>query len=71
MFLELFSAAGQFLGSARCEEFKTEAGRREALRSLNENEIEGLVVIGGNGSQSGSHAFFQDGISGGGCCIHY
>ncbi len=45
---------GTFLGSARCEEFKTEAGRKKALRNLNANGIEGLVVIGGNGSQTGT-----------------
>ncbi len=58
----IIQRGGTFLGSARCEEFKTEAGRREALRSLNENEIDGLVVIGGNGSQAGSHAFSQMGF---------
>lgn len=51
----IIQRGGTFLGSARCEEFKTEAGRREAIRSLNENEIDGLVVIGGNGSQTGSY----------------
>lgn len=46
---------GTMLGSARCLEFKTEAGRFKALRTLNQNGIEGLVVIGGNGSQTGSN----------------
>jgi 6-phosphofructokinase 1 len=46
---------GTMLGSARCPEFKTEDGRSEALRSLHQNGIEALVVIGGNGSQSGAH----------------
>jgi len=50
----IIQRGGTILGSARCEEFKTEAGRLEAIRSLNENEIEGLIVIGGNGSQTGT-----------------
>jgi 6-phosphofructokinase 1 len=46
---------GTMLGSARCLEFKTEAGRRQAIRELNQKGIEGLIVIGGNGSQTGSY----------------
>ena len=47
---------GTFLGSARSAEFKTEAGRRQALRQLAQRDIDALVVIGGNGSQSGACA---------------
>ncbi|HZB43942.1 MAG TPA: ATP-dependent 6-phosphofructokinase [Pyrinomonadaceae bacterium] len=50
----IIQRGGTVLGSARCPEFKLEDGRREALRSLNEHGVEGLVVIGGNGSQTGS-----------------
>ena len=46
---------GTLLGSARCEEFKTVDGRELALRNLNQKGIEALVVIGGNGSQTGSY----------------
>ncbi|GAB4511364.1 MAG: 6-phosphofructokinase [Anaerolineae bacterium] len=53
---------GTFLGSARSEEFKTEAGQRKALRQLNQMEIEGLVVIGGNGSQTGANALHKLGL---------
>ncbi|MBN1177891.1 MAG: 6-phosphofructokinase [Anaerolineae bacterium] len=45
---------GTFLGTARCPEFMTEKGRREALRTLNRLGIDGLVVIGGNGSLTGA-----------------
>lgn len=45
---------GTFLGTARCPEFHTEKGQREALRTLNRLGIEGLVVIGGNGSLTGA-----------------
>src|SRR5436305_1465981 len=45
---------GTFLGSARSKEFKTPEGRERALRNLREYGIEALVVIGGNGSQTGA-----------------
>lgn len=47
---------GTMLGSARCAEFRTEEGRQTALRHLAARGIEGLVVIGGNGSQTGAAA---------------
>ncbi len=58
----IIQRGGTFLGSARCEEFKTEKGIQAALRALNENEIEGLVVIGGNGSQTGNYVLHQHGF---------
>src|SRR6185369_12106884 len=53
---------GTVLGSARALEFKTEAGRQKALRELHQRNIEGLVVIGGNGSQTGANALFEMGF---------
>jgi len=50
---------GTILGSSRCPEFKTEEGRLKALRVLNQHGIDALVVIGGNGSQSGAYALSQ------------
>src|SRR5512133_400303 len=44
---------GTILGSARSAEFRTEEGRLQAIRSMNQLGIDSLVVIGGNGSQSG------------------
>ncbi|MBN1318026.1 MAG: 6-phosphofructokinase [Anaerolineales bacterium] len=58
----IIQLGGTMLGSARCPEFKTEDGRRQAIHKLNENGIEALVVIGGNGSQTGSHALSQMGF---------
>ena len=43
--------AGTFLGSARCSEFRTDEGKDKALSVLRREGIDGLVVIGGNGSQ--------------------
>ncbi len=50
----IMGQGGTFLGTARCPEFQTEKGRREALRTLNRLGAEGLVVIGGNGSLTGA-----------------
>lgn len=58
----IIQQGGTILGSARCPEFKTEEGRRKALRELNQHEIEALVVIGGNGSQAGSYELYKMGF---------
>jgi len=52
---------GTVLGSGRAPEFKTDEGRLKALRSLNQNAIDALVVIGGNGSQAGAYALSKMG----------
>lgn len=58
----ILQRGGTILGSARCTEFQTEEGRELAIRRLRGAGIEGLVVIGGNGSQTGSHALHQMGF---------
>lgn len=58
----IIQRGGTILGTSRCPEFKTEEGRNKALQSLHENRIEGLVVIGGNGSQAGANALFEMGF---------
>jgi 6-phosphofructokinase 1 len=51
----IMQQGGTILGCARCPEFRTEDGRADAIRHLNRHEIEALVVIGGNGSQTGAY----------------
>ena len=58
----IIQRGGTVLGSARCAEFKTEEGRRKALLELNGRGIDGLVVIGGNGSQTAAYALSQTGF---------
>jgi len=53
---------GTFLGSARLEEFKEEATRQKGLANLSAHGIDGLVVIGGNGSQAGALALSKMGL---------
>jgi 6-phosphofructokinase 1 len=50
----ILNRGGTFLATARCPEFQTKVGQREALRNLNRMSIDGLVVIGGNGSLTGA-----------------
>jgi 6-phosphofructokinase 1 len=54
--------AGTILGSARCPEFRIEDGRINALRQLGAHGIDALVVIGGNGSQTGAHQLAEMGL---------
>lgn len=51
---------GTMLGSARSERFRTTEGRKEAIDHLVEHEIEGLVVIGGDGSFRGADALSRE-----------
>src|SRR6187401_13497 len=53
---------GTFLGSARLREFKDEPVRARAIANLQARGIDSLVVIGGNGSQSGALALSQMGL---------
>jgi len=59
----ILGLGGTVLGSARCPEFAQPEVRRRALANLAQLGIDALVVIGGNGSQAGAHALFQDGIA--------
>lgn len=51
----IIQLGGTVLGSARCPEFKTKEGRWRAIREMRRRDITALVVIGGNGSQTGAH----------------
>src|SRR5688500_6278817 len=51
---------GTVLGSARSPEFKQASGRASALLNLQTRGIDALVVIGGNGSQTGSAALERE-----------
>jgi 6-phosphofructokinase 1 len=59
----IVQTAGTVLGSARCPEFAQPAGRAKALHNLAQRGIDALVVIGGNGSQSGSASLAKEGFA--------
>jgi 6-phosphofructokinase 1 len=58
----ILQRGGTILQTARNEEFKTAQGQRKALRRLNEKGIEGLVVIGGDGSLRGAQKLHEQGV---------
>ncbi|AMW99598.1 6-phosphofructokinase [Rummeliibacillus sp. G93] len=59
---DIIQRGGTMLHSARCLEFKTEEGQRKAISQLKEHGIEGLVVIGGDGSYRGALALSKLGF---------
>ncbi|MEL7834819.1 6-phosphofructokinase [Fodinibius sp. Rm-B-1B1-1] len=50
---------GTILKSARSDAFKTEAGMEQAWENIQENNLDGLVVIGGDGTFTGAMRFGQ------------
>lgn len=58
----ILQSGGTILQTARSDEFRTAAGQREAIRQMNEHEMTGLVVIGGDGSLSGAHELAKQGV---------
>jgi 6-phosphofructokinase 1 len=59
----IIERGGTVLKTARSDEFRTKKGQREAIREMNEEGIDGLVVIGGDGSMRGAHALGTQGVS--------
>lgn len=58
----IIQRGGTFLRTARCPEFHQIKVQRKALRELNESAIDGLIVIGGDGSLRGAHALAKLGF---------
>ena len=59
----ILSLAGTKLGTARCAEMRSAEGLDKALGELARQQIDALVVIGGNGSQTGAHALSDRGFA--------
>lgn len=53
---DIIHRGGTILYSARCLEFKTKEGQQRGIEQLKKHGIEGLVVIGGDGSYRGAKA---------------
>lgn len=60
---DIIHRGGTILRTARCDEFKTEEGRKKAANVLKVYGIDGLVVIGGDGSFTGARLLSQLGVS--------
>lgn len=59
---DIINRGGTILYSARSPRFKTEEGMQAAIRSCRERGIEGLVVIGGDGSFRGARDLSLRGV---------
>lgn len=59
---DIIQRGGTKLFSARSEEFRTEAGQKQALKQLKEHEIDGLIVIGGDGTFRGAQKLVDQGF---------
>jgi len=53
---------GTFLQSARSPEFRTPEGQEKALATLKELQVDGLIILGGDGSLSGALALHRLGL---------
>lgn len=56
----IIQQGGTILKTARCMEFKTAEGRKQAYDNMRAHGIDALVVIGGDGSLSGARLFAEE-----------
>lgn len=56
----IIQRGGTILKSSRSEEFRTIEGRKKAADNLIENEIDGLIAIGGDGTFTGASVFWKE-----------
>lgn len=56
----IIQRGGTILKTARCDEFKSPEGRKKAYDNIKKLGIDGLIVIGGDGSFRGANAFSNE-----------
>jgi len=56
----ILQQGGTIIGTARSEAFRTHEGRRKAALNLIQLGIDGLIVIGGDGSLTGAYIFREE-----------
>ena len=56
----IIQRGGTILKSARSKEFRTPEGREKAFQSLKKYGIDSLIAIGGDGTFTGLHKFYQE-----------
>lgn len=54
----IINHGGTILRTARCEEMKTESGIQKAIHTLKTHKLDGLIVIGGDGSFRGASELY-------------
>lgn len=60
---DIIQRGGTILGTARCKEFTTEEGQQLGADICKKHGIDGVVVIGGDGSYRGAQALSKHGIN--------
>ena len=60
---DIIEKGGTFLYTARCPEMKTDEGLMRAVETCRSEKIDGLVVIGGDGSYRGAGKLAEHGIN--------
>lgn len=60
---DIIQRGGTILGTARCMEFKTPEGQQKGAEICRKHGIDGIVVIGGDGSYRGAQKLSQLGIN--------
>ena len=56
----IINLGGTMLKTARSKRFLTKQGRKKAYKTIQENNIDGLVVIGGDGTFRGADLFYKE-----------
>lgn len=56
----IIHTGGTILGSSRCLEFKNQETRKIAIDNLNKNGVDGLIVIGGDGTFTGASILSEE-----------
>ena len=51
----IINSGGTILKTSRCQRFYSESGQEQAVKNIHDNNIDGLIVVGGNGSLAGAH----------------
>ena len=58
----ILQSGGTILKTSRSAEFMTETGYKKAVENIKKHKIEGLIVIGGDGSMSGALSLSRSGV---------
>ena len=59
----IITVGGTMLKTSRSQRFLTDSGQQQAVNSIHDAGIEGVLVVGGNGSLRGAHCLASHGIS--------
>ncbi|MFH1503914.1 MAG: ATP-dependent 6-phosphofructokinase [Candidatus Omnitrophota bacterium] len=51
----IINLGGTILKTSRSKRFRTVQGQRQAVKTIKENKIDGLIIMGGNGTLTGAH----------------